>query len=225
MERNYNQGSRSNWTGGQSNRPHRDWDESDRYFQGYQSRDRYGSYGNEGSYHTGSQGGYPGGSGYQEGYGSQGYGSTYGGGYGSRGEYGQHRMSGRGAYDRGYSREDDRNFFERAGDRIRETWNDWTDRDDDRGYQTRGDDRNLFERAGDKIREKWNDWTEDDERDYRARGGYGSRGYSGDYRTSGRRSGDTGYGNDQNRRRSGGGYQGGYGHSSWGNDPQGYQGY
>jgi hypothetical protein len=34
--------------------------------------------------------------------------------------------------------DDERNFFERAGDRIRETWNDITDRDDDdRNYNPR----------------------------------------------------------------------------------------
>lgn len=43
--------------------------------------------------------------------------------YSSRHAYGSHNSSNRG---------DDRNFFERAGDRIRQKFNDWTD--DDRSY-------------------------------------------------------------------------------------------
>lgn len=140
-----------------------------------------GSYGS-GVYHTGSSDRNQGR--HQEDYNTGNYGRSsgnYGGGYNPRG------------YDR-YNEDNDRNFFERAGDKIRETWNDWTDGDDDRnyrgnnyssrgnyggGYDTRrhDNDRNFFERAGDKIRETWNDWTEDDDRDYRR--GYGNtRGYS-----------------------------------------------
>jgi hypothetical protein len=120
-------------------------------------------------------------------YGSSRAGSG-GSGWQNRNDYynNTYRSAGRGYG--GYREEDDdRNFFERAGDRIRDAWNDRTDRDDDRDYrnysdrqrsnQYRGyrsggyedqDDRNIFERAGDKIREKWNDWRhgDDDERDY-----------------------------------------------------------
>lgn len=35
---------------------------------------------------------------------------------------------------RGNYSSDDRNFFERTGDRIRQKWNDWTDNDNDRPY-------------------------------------------------------------------------------------------
>jgi hypothetical protein len=67
---------------------------------------------------------------------------------------------------------EDRNMFERMGDRIRDTWNEWTGpghRNEDRYYRDNRDprsyehtnrrqrydhdDRNMFERAGEKIRD------------------------------------------------------------------------
>jgi hypothetical protein len=101
-------------------------------------------------------------------------------------------------------RDDDRNFFERAGDKIRETWNDWTDNDDndyDRGrrsngyseryyngngnghgsrYNNRHDDRNIFQRGADKIREVWNDFTDDDDDDRYSRRSYSRDNYDND---------------------------------------------
>lgn len=94
-------------------------------------------------------------------------------------------------YGRNYGgRYDNRNMFERAGDKIRDTWNDWTDSNDDRTYNSRvkrggynnnadvysteysnerrnknrGRGRNIFERAGSAVRETWNDITDRDER-------------------------------------------------------------
>lgn len=66
---------------------------------------------------------------------------------------------------------DDRNMFERMGDRIRDTWNDWTapDRregnryyrnntyrgswDDNRSQRYGREEKNIFERAGEKVRD------------------------------------------------------------------------
>jgi hypothetical protein len=122
---------------------------------------------------------------------------------------------------RGYNRNDDRNFFERAGDKIRETWNDWTDRDEryDNDYNdsyNRGsygrNDRNFFERAGDKIRETWNDWTDndrDEERysqpNYRTYGSNGNgNGYSGrSYNNNGNNNGNGGWNRNNRRQRYG----------------------
>lgn len=51
-------------------------------------------------------------------------------------------------YTNPYQQEGDRNFFERAGDRIRDTWNRWTDDRDDRNrrasHERRGSHRNYF---------------------------------------------------------------------------------
>lgn len=67
-----------------------------------------------------------------------------------------------------YGYNDDRNMFERMGDRIRDSWDDWRgERNDDRYYSdSRGyrDDRdyderrrrhhgNIFERAGERVRD------------------------------------------------------------------------
>jgi hypothetical protein len=82
----------------------------------------------------------------------------------------------------------DHNFFERAGDRIREKWNDWTHHND--RHRNDHDDhhhgRNIFERAGDIIKEKWNEWTHHDgrDRDHRYRNDsyrYDNSGYDGGY--------------------------------------------
>jgi uncharacterized protein (DUF2267 family) len=116
------------------------------------------------------------------------YGDDYnyeGRGYESRGprNYGM-EQSGRGSYgsdyygSQGYGAYEgrDEGWIDRAGDRIREGWQNLKHRfrdDDDRGYynQERGynreDDRNWLERAGDKISEKWHDMTDRDrDRDY-----------------------------------------------------------
>ena len=95
-------------------------------------------------------------------------------------------------------REDDRNMFERAGDRIRDTWNDWTEghrsqpdryewmnRDRTRDYhgnyyradRDRGHDRNFFERAGDKVRNFFRAPDSENYREYDGPQDYGSRGY------------------------------------------------
>ncbi len=94
-------------------------------------------------------------------------------------------------HERGYQgrHEDDRNIFERAGDTIREKWNDWTDRDRDSEryennyrmqdeYETqnrfgrgtsqeqrsnqRGRGRNVVGRLGRRVREAWDDLTDRD---------------------------------------------------------------
>lgn len=127
-----------------------------------------------------------------------------------RREYGHRDMnSGRDAYANpgrndhyrrdSYERGNDRDMFDRAGDRIRETWNDWTGDD-------RRDERNMFERAGDRIRDAWNEWTDDDHdrnRGYRSGGEAGRYGEAGYYPDRGRRAeyerdGDR-YGNKDDR--------------------------
>ena len=136
------------------------WDRDDYYGNNTRSgNQRYGSY-NEGygggGYHDrdhgygGEQRSYP-----------QGYRSSREGDdrySGSDGNYRGSRDWGRNSdYESGYNRDhrnwgsnsnygrdqDDRNLFERAGDRIRDTWNRWTDRDDDErsGYPRRNDNR------------------------------------------------------------------------------------
>src|SRR5690606_14739298 len=113
--------------------------------------------------------------------------SNYGENYNrrNRGYYNDHDNY-RGSRD--WHHDDDRTFFERAGDRIRETWNRWTDDDDDRrsGYPRRNDNRdeygdNMFQRAGRRIRDTWRDWTNSDDRDNYSRD-YDDDGRDYDYR-------------------------------------------
>jgi hypothetical protein len=95
----------------------------------------------------------------------------------------------------GHYYDHDRNVFERTGDRMRDTWNEWTGRDrDDRYYDNRHNNRNyhrdhdrgFFERAGDKIKEFFRppgDYNYSSGRaEYRSPD-YGSRGF-GDYKGS-----------------------------------------
>lgn len=64
-------------------------------------------------------------------------------------------------------RDDDRNIFERAGDRIRDTWREWTE-DDDRQRYGRG------------VRDDW-DRDRDSYRGYEGPQGYGRSGRDSDY--------------------------------------------
>lgn len=108
---------------------------------------------------------------YYPGQGKRMYGDSHGG-------YGGTYDSPRGWNNRGEHRHDDRNFFERVGDRIRDTWDDWTDNDRRRDSMSRDmrrhDDRNIWERAGDKMRQAFR--SPDD--DYRGRNDYPNPDYS-----------------------------------------------
>lgn len=114
-------------------------------------------------------------------YNNPGYASyDYNEGY--RNDYRQSRRS-YGSGDGNYGdRSSHRNFFDRAGDKMRETWNDRNDRDRDdyrynrnrgnysnqydhekndssRNYRGERNNDNFFKRAGRKIRDTWNDWA------------------------------------------------------------------
>lgn len=117
--------------------------------------------------------------------------SGYGSDYYNRGSE-RRNFEGMGRND--YRERDEPGWFERAGDRVREGWNNLRERfdddDDNRGYRTHSryqgqdDDRNFFERAGDKISETWNDLRgRDDDRDYDRdyRSGHGYGGYNESY--------------------------------------------
>src|SRR4051812_11946657 len=81
-------------------------------------------------------------------------------------------------------------MFERAGDRISDTWNNWRDRNDYDDDQYRGnygrnnnEDRNMFERTGDRIRNSWNNFSDRDDRDrndnrYYSGSGRGNNGWN-----------------------------------------------
>jgi hypothetical protein len=66
--------------------------------------------------------------------------------YGSDPHYSLYGSEDSARYNRNHYNDDDRNFFERTGDRIRETWNDWTnndrrnERDSRNDYNSRNED-------------------------------------------------------------------------------------
>jgi hypothetical protein len=88
-----------------------------------------------------------------------------------------------------YGTDNERNIFERAGGRIRET----------------RDERDSFERSGDRMRDTWNDWPGDirDRNTAAAAKNLGNRGY-GDYNLS------RGYGGYGSAGGAGGDYRWGY---------------
>jgi hypothetical protein len=205
--------------------------------QNYRSRSRYGSRGNSNkektdnrNYNYGRSRSFGSNSDDDKRYGRYTYDEPYGEDY----DYSDSYQRNTDDYNRGYfgnqrnhNNKDSRNMFERAGERMKDKWNDWTDNDDNvysQRYRSRhsygnGNGRdngeNIFNKAGRKIRETWDDWTDRDDYDNRRRNdGNDSRSYYGR---------SYGYGGNNNDHRDGnwnrwfngeGNNQGDYAHKS-----------
>ena len=101
-----------------------------------------------------------------------------------------------------YNNNDDRNFFERAGDRIRQKWNDWTDNDrsyndyeNRQSYGSNFNDRDDYNNSYDRYNSGRSYGGNNNDRDY-------------NYGSTGNHRGSNNYSNERN---SGYGNNSGYG--------------